>query len=57
MYFFKMQHNYRNICLVVIDGDVYVYDYEKYKFGQPFLSFQGKYFRGKFLLVNQKFAK
>ena len=34
-----MQHNYRSNHLVVIDGDVYVYIYEKRKFDQPFLSF------------------
>ena len=47
-----MQHNYRNRYLVVIDGDVFVYKYEKYKFDPPFLSFQAKMF----LLVHQKFA-
>ena len=38
-----MQHNYRNNYLVVIDGDVYVYKYEKYKFAKPFLSFKPKH--------------
>ena len=38
-----MQHNYRNRYLVVIDGDVYVYKYEKCKFAQPFLSFKQKH--------------
>ena len=37
-----MQYNYRNKYLVVIDGDVYVFEYEKCKFDQPFLSFQAK---------------
>ena len=49
-----MQHKYRNRFLVVIDGDVYVYRYEKYKFEPPFLLFPAK---KKFLLLNQKFAK
>ena len=44
-----MQHIYRSKYLVVIDGDVYVYKYEKYKFDKPFLSFKPKHF----LLVNQ----
>ena len=39
---FIMQYNYRNKYLVVIDGDVYVYEYEKCKFDRPFLSFQAK---------------
>ena len=38
-----MQYNYRNKFLVVINGDVYVYKYEKCKFDQPFLSFQPKH--------------
>ena len=37
-----MQHKYRNKCLVVIDGNVYVYRYERLKFDQPFLHFQAK---------------
>ena len=37
-----MQYNYRNKYLVAIDGDVYVYKYDKYKFGPPFLSFKPK---------------
>ena len=37
-----MQYNYRNKKLVIIDGDMYVYKYEKCKFGKPFLSFQAK---------------
>ena len=37
-----MQHNYRNKYLVVIDGDVYVYKYDKQKFHPPFLSFKPK---------------
>ena len=39
---FIMQYSYRNKNLVVIDGDVYAYRYEKCKFDQPFLSFQAK---------------
>ena len=35
-----MLYNYRNKYLVVMDGDVYVYNYEKSKFDQTFLSFQ-----------------
>ena len=50
---FFMQHNYRNKHLVEIDGNVYVYIYEGFKFDQPFHSFQEK----TFLLVHQKFAK
>ena len=38
-----MQHKYRNQYLVVIDGDVYVYKYDKYKFDPPFLSFEPKH--------------
>ena len=38
-----IQYNYRSRYLVVIDGDVYVYKYEKCKFDQPFLSFQPKH--------------
>ena len=38
-----MQHNYRNKYLVVIDGDGYVYEYDKYKFDPPFLSFKPKH--------------
>ena len=40
---FKKQYNYRNRYLVVIDGDVYVYKNEKYKFDKPFLSFIPKH--------------
>ena len=42
MNIFVRQLNYRSRFLVVIDGDVYVYEYETYKFDQPFLSFQPK---------------
>ena len=42
MKIFVRQFNYRSRFLVVIDGDVYVYKYETYKFDQPFLSFQPK---------------
>ena len=38
-----MQYNYRNRYLVIIDGDVYVYKYDKCKFDSPFLSFQAKH--------------
>ena len=39
-----MQYNYRSRCLVVINENTYVsvYKHEKYKFDQPFLSFQTK---------------
>ena len=40
---FIMQYNYRNRYLVAIDGDVYVYKYEKYEFDSPFLSFKSKH--------------
>ena len=40
---FMIQHNYQSKYLVIIDGDVYVYKYEKCKFDQPFLSFQPKH--------------
>ena len=43
MNIFIMQYIYRSKYLVVIDGDVYVYKYEKCKFDQPFLSFQPKH--------------
>ena len=50
-----MRSNYRSRYLVVIIENTYitVYKYEKYKFDQPFLSFQAK----KFLLENQKFLR
>ena len=38
-----MQHNYRSKYLVVVDGHVCVYKYEKYKFDKPFLSFKAKH--------------
>ena len=38
-----IQYHYRSRYLVVIDGDVYVYKYEKCIFDQPFFSFQAKY--------------
>ena len=48
MNLFLIQHNHCSRYLVVIDGDVYVYKYEKCKFDQPFLCFQTKYvFNGK----------
>ena len=34
---FMMQYNYQSKYLVIIDGNVYVYKYEKTKFDQPFL--------------------
>ena len=37
---FIMHHNCRNRYLVVVDGDVYVFKYEKHKFDKPFLSFK-----------------
>ena len=37
-----MQYIYRHRYLVVIDGDEYVYKYEKYKIDQALLSFQPK---------------
>ena len=43
MEIYIMQYNYRNRYLVVIDGDVYVYKYDKYKFDPPFLSYKPKH--------------
>ena len=40
---FMIQYNYQSKYLVIIDGDVNVYKYEKCKFDQPFLSFQPKH--------------
>ena len=40
---FMMYYNCQSKYLVIIDGDVYVYKYEKCKFDQPFLSFQPNY--------------
>ena len=40
MNIFMMQYKYRSKYLVIRDGDVYVYKYEKYKFDQPFVSFK-----------------
>ena len=41
---YNMQYNYRSYYLLAInDGDVYVYNNEKYKFEQPFLSFNPKH--------------
>ena len=43
-----MQYNYRIKFLVIIKSDVYVYEYDKCKMNQPFLSFQAqKIFIGK----------
>ena len=49
---FIMRYNYRSRYLVVIDGDVYVYKYEKCKFDQPFPSFHAK----TFFLINQSLS-
>ena len=38
-----IQYNYQFKYLVVINGDVYVYKYEKCKFDQPFIFFQPKH--------------
>ena len=38
-----IKFNYPSKYLVVIDGDVYVYKYEKCKFDQPILSFKPKH--------------
>ena len=40
---FMIQYNYQSKYLVIIDGNVNVYKYEKCKFDQPFLSFQPKH--------------
>ena len=40
---FMIQYNYQSKYLVVIDGDGYVYKYDKCKFDQPFLSFRSKH--------------
>ena len=40
---FMIQYNYQSKYLVIIDGNVYVYKYEKCKFDQPFLSFKPKH--------------
>ena len=44
MVIYIMQYHYRNRYLVVIDGDVYVYKNDKYKFDPPFFSFKPKHF-------------
>ena len=41
---YKLQHGYRNKYLVVIDGEVYVYENDKYKFDPPFVSFKPQHF-------------
>ena len=38
-----MLYIYRSVYSVIIDGDVYVYNYEKFKFDKPFLSCQSKH--------------
>ena len=40
---FMIQYNSRSKYLVVIDGDVYVYKYEKCIFDQPIFSFKPKH--------------
>ena len=40
---FMIQCNYQSKYLVIIDGNVYVYEYEKCKFDQPFFSFKPKH--------------
>ena len=52
---YMMQYNHRFRHLVVINENTYVsvYKNEKFKFDQPFLSFQAKIF----LLVNRGFVK
>ena len=41
---FIMQQTYQSKYLVIIDGNVYVYNYENCNFDQPFLSFIPKHF-------------
>ena len=38
-----IQYKYQSEFLVIIDGNVYVYIYEKSKIDQPFLSFKPKH--------------
>ena len=52
MNIFMIQYNYQSKYLVIIDGNVYVYKYEKYKFDQPFPFLN----QNIFLLVDQKFV-
>ena len=40
---FILQHKYRSKYLIVVDGDVHVFKYAKYKFDQPFLFFKPKH--------------
>ena len=40
---FMIQYNYQSKYLVIIDGNLYVYKYEKCKFDRPFLSFKPKH--------------
>ena len=40
---FMIQNKYQSNYLVIIDGNVYVYKYEKCKFDQPFLSLKPKH--------------
>ena len=50
-----MQNIFRSRYLVTVNKKTYVsvYKHEKYKFDQPFLSFQAK---KNFLMVNQRFV-
>ena len=41
--FFIIQHNCGSKFLVLVDGDIFVYKYEKYEFDKPFLSFKPKH--------------
>ena len=40
---FIIQHNYGSKYLVLVDGDVFVYKYEKNEFDKPFLFFKPKH--------------
>ena len=50
-----MQYNYRSRYLVVINENNYVsvYNFQKYKFQQPFLNYQAQ----KIFLVNQRIVQ
>ena len=43
MDFYIMQDNYRNRYLIVIGGDMYVYNHDTYKFDPPFFFFKPKH--------------
>ena len=49
---FMIQNIYQPKYSLIIDGNVYVYKYEKCKFDQPFLSLN----QNIFLVVNRKFV-